>query len=380
MKTIVSLSKCMEYKEDLLRRVLEETLSPFSSVLDSMKSGQKVLLKPNLLVGKSPEAAVTTHPLLVKVVAQFFLEKGLEILIGDSPALGSGKKAAKKAGLIDALKDLPLSFIEFSANVPVESDKTKTFRHFEVAPELKEVDYIINLPKVKTHGLMVLTMAVKNLFGCIAGSRKQQWHLQAGTNPEFFASMLVELSSIIKPTLTIVDGIVGMEGNGPHGGTPRKLGFLTAGTDPVAIDRVLLEILSIAPSRVYTQQAAEELNIGQWDFREIVIVGDSIESFKVKNFQLPHGKGLSQYLPSFVTKYLKEFFTEKPLINRNTCTRCLTCIAICPPQVMSLQMNGVDEYIAIDQKKCIQCFCCQETCPEGAITIKKGLGKVLSGF
>src|SRR3990167_2022351 len=261
--TQVSAVKTGQYNYAEVYDGVKKSVALLGGIDKFVKKGSRVLIKPNLLASKSPDDSVTTHPLFVKAVVNLVKDAGGIPYIGDSPSLLSLKNVIKKTGMEDVATETGAQILEFSESVtikrgmeisspsPLNSPPNKggemrngiiggnIFKSLEIAKELKEVDAIINLPKLKTHVQMYLTLGVKNLFGCIIGKRKAQWHLKAGVNNIYFAKMLVELYEYIKPSLTIVDGIRGMEGDGPSGGQPRDIGLIFAGADAVAVDTMI---------------------------------------------------------------------------------------------------------------------------------------------
>jgi ferredoxin len=238
-----------------------------------------------------------------------------------------------------------------------------------------EADAIINLPKVKTHGQTFLSLAVKNMFGIVPGAHKTQWHLEAGNDPELFARLLLEVCYFKKPVLNIVDGIIAMDGNGPRTGRPFHLGYLIAGPDPTAVDITICQILQTDPLNLPTIRSAQKMNLGFHDPREIIIIGDSPDYFRSKNFRF-----CRQTLPINVSvigrivPLIKGAVNSKPYIDQKICSVCQQCLEICPPEAMSLEILKKDhtEKIAIDLDRCIRCYCCNEVCAEGAISIKEG--------
>jgi Pyruvate/2-oxoacid:ferredoxin oxidoreductase delta subunit len=232
-----------------------------------------------------------------------------------------------------------------------------------------EADAIINLPKFKTHGMTTLTGAVKNLFGCIPGKRKVQWHLNTGVDHGSFMRMLVELSGLLKSRFTIMDSIVGMEGNGPGSGDPRTMGVLLAGRDPVAVDSVAGRLVGLSPQEMPVIKAAAAAGIGETKAGNIQIVGDELSAFMVNGFRLPPREHPEWRMPEFLRKRLKEALTTRPVIDHGRCVRCGVCQKDCPQQAIAEQH---DQVLAIDYRICIRCFCCQEFCPQGAITVGRG--------
>ncbi|MEE8483320.1 MAG: DUF362 domain-containing protein, partial [Nitrospinota bacterium] len=227
-----------------------------------------------------------------------------------------------------------------------------------------DADRIINLPKLKTHTQMFMTLGVKNIFGCIVGKRKGQWHFSAGMDRLFFARMIVELYSAVSPDLTILDGVLGMEGNGPGtGGRPRQCNILMASPDAVALDRVVLEIIGAQPQRVFTNSVAAEYGVGETELSNIQVVGDSMEECRVEGFEFPTSDQEMIPLPAFLRNMLTDQLTSKPLEDREKCTLCDLCIDVCPTDVISIG----NKRLAINYDKCIRCYCCVEVCPEGAM-------------
>ncbi|KYC38186.1 thylakoid-associated protein [Scytonema hofmannii PCC 7110] len=260
----VSLIRASSYERDTLRDSLETLLEPLGGIAAFVKPGNRVLLKPNLLTGARPGKECTTRPELVYAVAQMVIEAGGQPFLGDSPAFGSARGVAVASGYLPVLEELKLPIVEFHGHryQTISSE----FNHLLLSKEAMEADVVINLPKVKSHVQLVLTLAVKNLFGCVPGKMKAWWHMEAGKDAKRFGEMLVETARVINPDLTIVDGIIGHEGNGPSGGEPRALGILGASSDIFALDRAIVEILNIQPEQVPTVAASKRLGlVGELD-------------------------------------------------------------------------------------------------------------------
>lgn len=255
----VSLIRATSYEHEALRESLETLLEPLGGMAAFVKPGNRVLLKPNLLTGARPGKECTTRPELVYAVAQMVMEAGGKPFLGDSPAFGSAKGVAVANGYLPILEELNLPIIEFHGQryQTVNED----FNHLLLCKEAMEADVVINLPKVKSHAQLVLTLGVKNLFGCVPGKMKAWWHMEAGKDANRFGEMLVETARAIDPDLTIIDGIIGHEGNGPSGGEPRPLGVLAASSDVFALDRAMVEILNVPPEQVPTVAASVRLGL-----------------------------------------------------------------------------------------------------------------------
>ncbi|MEB3213932.1 MAG: DUF362 domain-containing protein [Leptolyngbyaceae bacterium] len=256
---VVSLIRAETYEVDSLRQSIEAVLEPLGGMGALVKPGDRVLLKPNLLTGSRPTKECTTRPELVYCVAQLVIEAGGQPFLGDSPAFGSAHGVAKANGYLPWLEKLNVPIKEFSGKrYDTVNDE---FNHLRLCKEAMNADVVINLPKVKSHVQLTLTLGVKNLFGCVPGKMKAWWHMEAGKDRDKFGRMLVETARAIAPDLTLVDGIIGHEGNGPSGGEPKLLGCLAASTDVFALDRTLIDILGAKPDDVPTIRASQAMGL-----------------------------------------------------------------------------------------------------------------------
>lgn len=284
----VSLQRLSTYDLDPLRQALADLLAPLGgmeTVIQNLGVDQpRVLLKPNLLTGSRVGQECTTRPEIVQVVAEAVIAAGGRPFIGDSPAFGSARGVAEKNGLLPVCEALDLPIVEFKGQRV--SSAGPTFEHLRISREALGADGIINLPKVKSHMQLRVTLGVKNLFGCVPGKVKAWWHMEIGKDPVRFGRMLVETALTIGPQLTIADGIIGHEGNGPSGGSPRALGLLAASPDLFALERVLLAILAADLEQVPVYLAAQELGVmPQLD--QIPVLGPEWGSFVLEDWQWP---------------------------------------------------------------------------------------------
>jgi uncharacterized protein (DUF362 family)/Pyruvate/2-oxoacid:ferredoxin oxidoreductase delta subunit len=362
----VSIVKCADYERDHIFSAVKQAVDLLGGMHAFVKPGERVLIKPNLLKSKAPDAAVTTHPEIVRAVIRLVREAGGEPMVGDSPGMGDLRKVSEKAGILAVVNEEGATLVELDEAVQVKSQGR--FQRFEIARAAYEADAIINLPKLKTHGMTTLTGAVKNLFGCVPGKRKVQWHFNTGVNHELFATMLNELCALLKPRLTIMDAVIGMEGNGPGSGEPRLIGVVIAGQDPVAVDVVSSGVLGVSLERLPLIRAAAAAGYGETRPDRITVVGESIADVAIKHFQLPPQEHLEWRLPEWARLVLKDALTTKPVINNRSCIQCGICQGHCPQGAI----ENRDGVLEIRYRDCIRCFCCQEFCPQGAITVGRG--------
>ncbi len=352
------LIKKASYNYAKLRPIIFEMIDAL--VPDLITPHARVLIKPNLLMAALPERAVLTHPLIVKAVAEYVIEKGGKPLIADSPAAGKFSKIIKIGRYQAALKDLDVKIGPFETYA--KTDIGEPFGKIEIARDAIEADVVINLAKLKTHAQMLLTLGVKNLFGCIVGLSKPEWHFRTGVDREVFARLLVQIYKKVNPSITLVDGILAMEGNGPaKSGTPRHIGVIAGSADAVAADYAICEMLGIDPYRLLTNRAARDLG---WNDKDVQINGDSI---KVSDFDLPH-LGTVVFGPRPFQKWMRRHFIQKPAVNHSLCRLCGECWEYCPAKAIT----RCEKQIEFDYDICIRCYCCIEVCPHGALKAVKG--------
>jgi uncharacterized protein (DUF362 family) len=283
--TSVSLLRSRSYAVDDLSDKLHQVMAPLGGMAAIVKPGDRVLLKPNLLTGSRPTKECVTRPEVVYCVAKMVQAAGGQPFLGDSPAFGSAHGVAKANGYLPWLEkaDIPVQELHGQRYATQSSGE---FAHLRLSKEVMNADVVINLPKVKSHMQLTLTLGVKNLFGCVPGKMKAWWHMEAGKDRDRFGTMLVETARAISPQLTLVDGIIGHEGNGPSGGEPRALGVLAASTNVFALDRALVEILGVAPADVPTMAQSQRLGLCP-DLAEITFPLQRPEELAIANWQLP---------------------------------------------------------------------------------------------
>lgn len=332
-----------------------------------VRPGMRVLLKPNLLSAKAPERAITTHPEFVAAVGRAVKALGGKVSIGDSPA-GAEKgidRLWRNCGLIEIAERDGFELVNFeqSGSRPVTvGDQT-----YYIAKPVLDADVVISLPKFKTHMLTILTGAVKNCFGCIPGFRKGLYHKEA-PKPRLFASVLVDIFSAVRPTLSIVDAIVAMEGDGPSSGNPRHMGLVAASEDAVALDAVLAATVGLNPERVYTTLFAEERGLGMGKLSRIEVTGERLQDVRVADFALPSNRKM-ELIPRFVYDSVSRYIWQLPRIEDVACTQCHACVESCPTGAM---VSATDHSTpTVVEQLCINCWCCHEICPSRAIGIQK---------
>lgn len=344
--------KASSYDYGVLRAAAFEALAAIDRGFIS--PGARVLVKPNILTSARPEQAVTTHPLVVKAACEYALEKGGKVQVSDSTAITSFDRKVRECGIAGALAGMPVTISELKSSRRVPAGGR--LGGVELAEDALEADVIINLPKLKTHSQMVLTLAVKNLFGCVPGMRKPEWHYRIGEDAGLFAELLVSIYGILKPSLNLMDAVLAMEGDGPGtGGRPRPLGVLAASGDALSLDMAVCGMLGLKPSDLPTNRAAEEMGISA----EFETVG---EMPHVKDFVLPAPSDLL-FGPRLFHRFTRRHLTARPASVPEFCGLCGECEQICPAGAVARKRGKLQ----FDYERCIRCYCCLEVCPQGAM-------------
>ena len=363
----VSMSRCEDYEPHNVTAAIDAALSPLGGMAAFVSPGQTVLLKVNLLSRALPERAVTTHPEFVRAVIRQVRAAGGEVTVGDSPggpnSLGAIKRVWEDSGIgaVCAEEDVPLVLFDDDC-VRATAEGGSLYQAFTVGRAVAETDVLITLPKFKTHGFMMFTGAVKNLFGCIPGLEKAQYHLKV-PDRDAFGGMLVDLMLACKPKLALMDAVVGMEGEGPAGGTPRQVGVVLASADCLALDVIASSMAGLDPLEVYSNKAAARRGLGPSSADEVEVVGADWRDLAPAGFELP-ARDMTARMPSWLAKRLRGWATARPVLARQSdCTRCKKCQESCPVGAIVVGENGP----VFDHSICIRCYCCQELCPPQAI-------------
>ncbi len=345
---------CDSYDVALLKDFFIKALSE----LGPSFTDARILLKPNLLSGKSPAKAVNTHPLFVDALAQIFLDNGCTVSIGDSPGYESTEKALERSGIMDVVRRRGLEVASFKKRVPRSNAGISPYREFALGEDLADYDLVVNMPKLKTHVMMGITAGVKNTFGFIPSLDKARWHLKCGRDARLFASVLIDIHTVVSPALTVLDGITAMDGEGPSHGRVRHCGLVALADNAFSLDAFLEETLS-APFPLPITALAREHGLLQ----EAEIVDWGVPG--VRDFTFPGTMKVDWDLPSVVRETARNLLVRKPKCTRRKCTLCRTCVEVCPARALEIRA----ERLCFDYRKCIRCYCCQEMCPAGAITV-----------
>lgn len=369
-----SIVKCENYETAVVTRALVDVLTPLGG-LDWVRPGMTIAIKANLVSAMHPDKAATTHPVLLSSLVKLLKDRGAKVIVGDSPGGLYNHAYVNRIYAATGMKLVEQSGAELNQDFSqkqVRFEDAKVAKDFTYTAWLDQADAIINFCKLKTHGMMGMSAAVKNLFGTIPGTMKPEYHYRF---PEIshFSDMLIDLNCYFKPVLNIVDAVIGMEGNGPTAGTPRKLNAIAASKDPYALDLLCAHLIGIDPLKVPTLQVAVNRGLAPTDISQIHVIGD-YANLCVRDFQLVTGMRSLQFnkeSKSIIGKaaavFMQKVLESKPQVIHEECVGCRECEKICPARAITM----VNKKPVIDRNKCIKCFCCQEFCPKGAMKVHR---------
>lgn len=364
-RSLVALKHCAGYDPDAVQKAVDDLFALCGGIDSIIKPGQRVLVKVNLLMKRKPEQATTTHPAVACAIVRAVQRAGATPILADSP--GGPYTRGMLSGVYDACG---MKNVAQETGCILNDDFSTTTRYDEnghVAKKLDllglldQVDAVISVGKLKTHGLSTMTGCVKNLFGLVPGTIKVEYHARY-QDVGLFSHMLLDIYEHVKPCFSILDGIVGMEGEGPSGGRPRAIGALIGGRNAHAVDAVGARLIGLRPEQVTTLEAAIERNL----LPEYQIEGDAIEPLIITDFDIPMRVRRASWV-RLVNK-LPQAFRPRPVFTHRLCDGCGVCMRSCPAKAISMNENRRPR---VDVKTCIRCYCCQELCPKNDIEVKR---------
>ncbi len=367
----VSIVKCGDYSQSY--DAVKRSLDLIGGIEKFVKKGDKVLIKPNFVSRRKPDEAITTHPEIIRAVIKLVEAAGGIVTIAESPG-GPYNAALLKAvysqcGANDAAEGTGTKLNFDTSFEEIGYPEGHTLKKFPIIKPVLDADVIISLPKLKTHAMTSYTGAVKNLFGVIPGTYKAELHFRLDERAAF-CSMLVDLCECVKPTLAVMDGVWGMEGDGPTNGVNRHIGLVMASANLHALDYTACRIIDYSLDDVDT--VADAAKRGLFDPDETEILGERIEPLIIRDYVKPesHFNLLKLLkLPPGLNAKVTSILSSRPEMNHDKCISCGECARCCPPK--AIDMSGGKP--VINRKACIKCFCCQELCPKGAVNIKRPL-------
>lgn len=383
MKQDVAIVECPGYDPETVQEAVNRLVGLLGGWESFVKPGENIVIKPNLLMKKSPDEAVTTHPSVIEATARSVIGAGGRAVIAESPGGPFNTRILqwvyKGCGLVEAAERSGAVLNYNTEETTVKVPAGGILAGITVLEEVARADGVVSISKLKTHGLTRMTGAVKNLFGVIPGLKKAEYHCRMPGTKEF-SSMLVDVARTVSPRLHLMDAVVGMEGEGPSGGEPVQIGLLLAGACPFTLDLVAAALVGIKPEEVPTITVSIERDYISGKISDVRLLGDPVSLPRLR-FCLPPKardfdllKANSRRLPEWLTTSVNRRLRPSPGFSPEICIGCGECSRVCPAGAISM-----DKKLPLpDLDKCIRCFCCQELCPQRAVKINRPwLGRLL---
>jgi uncharacterized protein (DUF362 family)/NAD-dependent dihydropyrimidine dehydrogenase PreA subunit len=381
MDSKVYVVKCPDYEQAEKR--MAELLGMMGGIEQFAAPEENIVLKVNLLAAAEPEEAITTHPAVTAAVGKLTKATGAAPVIADSP--GSGfqytegtlRRVYRICRMTDAAEEAGIDVNMDTSYQAVSFPEGALTKRLDVITPVVEADGVFNLCKLKTHTYMGMTGAVKNHFGIIPGLSKPGYHAKLHDTARF-ADMLLDLAAYVAPRVSIMDAVVGMEGDGPNAGKPRHIGLLLAAKNPLALDVVASEIIGLPRENNPVLIAAEKRGLSPTRLEQVEIVGADAADLRIPGYKLPatfaSKEGLANMLwwQQALKPLFRDSLTIKPWVLKEKCIACGACRDACPMHVITIEQNG-KRYAHIDDSGCIRCYCCHEMCPQDAIELRQGL-------
>jgi uncharacterized protein (DUF362 family)/Pyruvate/2-oxoacid:ferredoxin oxidoreductase delta subunit len=372
---MVSIHRCENYTDDALQAAFDRALEDIGGWEPYLQPGEKVLLKVNLVAARDPSLAATTHPEFVRVLAKSLIDYGCTVTIGDSPGgVFNAARLTKVYRVTGMEKVAEETGAQLSLNtnvVEVENPNGRFLKKLTLTSMVMEADKVISVCKLKTHGMMTYTGAVKNLFGAVPGTVKAEYHMRM---PEWsdFAEALLDIFEATHPVLSFMDAVIGMEGNGPTNGTPRKIGAILASPDAAGLDMAACHIIGLEPALVPLLERAQHRGWIPEHFEDLILAGDPIEDFYLDDYQIPdhiESNAIDSWIPKGLRTGVAKILRPKVHFDPNRCVGCGECAANCPAKVITMKNHRP----TVNYHRCIRCYCCQELCPRNAVSVRQSL-------
>jgi len=364
-KVLVALKACRTYDEQAVQDAVDALFDLCGGIERIVRPGQRVLVKLNLLMKRRPEEATTTHPAVAKAIVRAVQKAGATPILADSPGgtytRGHLQGIYQTCGMLDVAQETGCILNDDFCVTSRYLSSGKAARHLDLIGVLDQVDCVITVGKLKTHGLTTMTGCVKNLYGTIPGTTKVEYHARY-QDVSLFSDMLLDICEAVKPCFAILDAVIGMEGEGPSGGRPREIGALIGGRSPHAVDAVGAQLIGLETKQVTTLEAAAKRGL----LPEYDLVGEPIDPMIICDFDIPMGLRRGSWVR--MMNKLPQRLRPRPVFTHRRCDGCGTCARACPAKAITMDAQRRPH---VDIRACIRCYCCQELCPKTDVEIKR---------
>lgn len=371
---MVLIQKCPSYDRDTVLDRVREIFAVNGGMERFAAPGKTVVIKPNLVGRKKPEEAATTHPSLVWAVARLCREAGADVVIAESPGglydKSFLKGIYKVTGMEQAAEDSGAQLSYDCSETRVANPDAMYLKSLDIITPVAQADTVISISKLKTHGMMVYTGAVKNLFGCIAGLKKAEYHMKMSDYDEF-ANSIIDIFLSARVSLNIIDAVIGMERDGPTAGDPKHMGLLISSRDAFEADLTALDIIGVNPARVPVFKNAVARGLCPADSASLEYAGAiRPEQVRIPDFKVNYNEQFANlhFVKGVWGRGFSALIRPRPVFHRNKCRACHECEKCCPAKVITVTK---EKGAQVNLDGCIRCYCCQELCPFKAVTIKK---------
>ena len=374
MQKNVSLIRCESYDYERVKDALRRSVENLGGFGAHLKKGEKILLKPNLVMKKKPDEMATTHPSVMKALCELLTEFGVHVIIGDSPGGPFNERMVpgiyKATGMEEVASETGTRLNYNFNSSERKNPEGLLLKKMMITDMLNDVDKVISVSKLKTHGMMTFTGAVKNMFGVIPGMLKAEYHFIMPKKDDF-ANALIDICITANPVLSFMDGIVGMEGEGPTAGDPRAVNVIIASDSPYHLDKVACEIIELPFENVNTIKNCIKRGICSEGLTDVNLSGDYIGSFKISDFNVPKVKDYVDFVrgPKVLRRLINYMLRPVPAFKLKICTACGICADRCPAKVITIK----NARPVLRSGECIRCYCCHELCPNKAVIVKDPL-------
>lgn len=384
MRSIVAVARSESYTREAMRASMRTLLDHLEPPLPAVvRHGDRVLVKVNMGCkgGRAPARRYTSHPTYVEALVEALDDCGARVVLGDDVSRTARYEAIWRAtGMLEVAARTGATLVDFVAAGGLEMRGfLRVPRTHFITRLVRDVDVTINAASCRSHSGVVLSGAIKNMFGTVLGGRRYRVH-QMFPDPSDFAEVLVDIFRIINPALSFVDMTTVRAGHGTEGDAIHPVGLLLGGADAASIDTVAAEAIGYAPLPLWTSFHGARVGLGRSCVDEICVKGRAWETFVRKALPWPvRPVPFDESAYDRVSRWLNHtILRPRPVIASEACTGCGKCSERCPARAIAPTADG---RFRIDHRACADCNCCVVLCETAAVRPTfVGLGRIARGL